>query len=156
MQIVTWVHVQEGSSLAPVLIVSHVLLPSDMCSSPRNYPLPPHRPWTIIYCLSAEWPLLWLNEVQAVVAGPSRTPGVRNIPVVQWLRLLASTAGDMCSFLSQGARTPHATWCGQKKRSRMPHVLASAACLLGSSTCCLWWDPAGVLSPGHCCTSPCY
>ena len=39
--------------------------------------------------------MLWLNKVQAVVAVPSRIPDVGNSPVVQWLRLLASTAGDM-------------------------------------------------------------
>ena len=71
--------------------------------------------------------MLWLNKVQAVVAVPSRIPDVGNSPVVQWLRLLASTAGDMGSFPGQGTRTPYATWCGQKKRSRKPYVLASAA-----------------------------
>ena len=32
---------------------------------------------------------------------------------VQWLRLLASTAGGLGSILGQGTRTPHATQGGQ-------------------------------------------
>lgn len=60
--------------------------------------------------------MLWLNKVQVVVAGPSRTPNVGNSKVVQWLRLLASTAGDMGSFPGQEQGLSHATWCGQKKK----------------------------------------
>ena len=128
---------------------------SDMCSSPRNYPLPPHRP-----CHH----LLFVSRVACALAEQSsscccwsfKNTWCREYPGGPVVKTSCFHCRDMCSFLSQGARTPHAKWCGQKKkRSRMPHVLASAACLLGSSTCCPWWDPAGVLSPARHCTSPC-
>ena len=35
-------------------------------------------------------------------------------PVVQWLRLCASTAGGAGSIPTQGTKIPHATWHGQK------------------------------------------
>ena len=35
---------------------------------------------------------------------------------VQWLRLLAPSAGHMGSIPGQGTKIPHAAWLGQKKR----------------------------------------
>ena len=35
--------------------------------------------------------------------------------VVQWLRLFASTAGNMDFFPSWETKIPHASWCSQKK-----------------------------------------
>ena len=35
---------------------------------------------------------------------------------VQWLRLCVSTAGGLGSIPGRGTKTPHAAWCGQKKK----------------------------------------
>ena len=39
-------------------------------------------------------------------------------PVVQWLRLCASTAGGKGSIPGQGTKIPHAVLCSQKKRKK--------------------------------------
>ena len=39
-----------------------------------------------------------------------------NSLMVQWLRLHASSAGDMSSMPGWGTKIPHATWPGQKKK----------------------------------------
>ena len=45
------------------------------------------------------------------------------LPVVRWLRLHTSNAGDMCSTPGLGTNTPHASQHGQTKQTK--HILAS-------------------------------
>ena len=42
-----------------------------------------------------------------------------NSLMVQWLRLHASSAGDMSSMPGWGTKIPHATWPGQKKKIQL-------------------------------------
>ena len=66
------------------------------------------------YLHSIEFKLLEIrNKVKTVKEKKSK---LGTSPVVQWLRLWASTAGGMGSIPGWGTKVPHAVQCGQKTK----------------------------------------
>lgn len=58
--------------------------------------------------------------LRAALQLPSKKSSFGTCPVVQWLRVCASTAGVKGSILGKGTKIPHAERCCKKKKSFLP------------------------------------
>ena len=62
--------------------------------------------------------------LRAALQLPSKKSSFGTCPVVQWLRVYASTAGVKGSILGKGTKIPHAERCCKKKNLSYPSLIS--------------------------------
>ena len=82
-------------------------------SDPMDYSPPGSSVHGILQARALEWGAIASLTLIRTAKGKKKCELLENSLGVQWLRLLASTAGDLGSIPGQGTRTPHAAWSGQ-------------------------------------------